>query len=846
MEFLSAPDLLTLSWLPSFKPLSVWRILDGQLLLKTFGVDIFNVNGLLNMVAWARSMGGHLVPHGNLPDEFGASDARNIIVIEQNSLRSLRHEVDTYCDAHAVQDTEGRWLKVRKSGESIFKEDQRTPVYIGEECTNGRWPPIVYESAARAWWCELEVPPDTSGYWAYERSKMIKGWLARAVPVLERMLVGLPDGPILWRTKFEGRIGDIDCQVVPLDFDQAKAAIGVDVDSAKSVISLRVGKEFEIALFHPENIAERALVLRLIEGVARLAGQASSQNHIDECLAVIVPDAMARQAHAFRARHFRDFVRTSVPRPPITIDADDAAALKLGLGWRVRSRNQGGDIRGKEECTAFLNDVVALLEDDLCNDLQQFDRSALIGLALRNHESAAIDRDLWSRTAGAVLSLHDNRDVSLQTIAEHEGKLNAVFQATRLLIEFALCESPLKGGIKPGRLDLSRLMVKASLIPGLGGWSDAIRWDAMDHRVRVTPLGDIHASQEFHDTILAPFGRAGNDVTVEEAVKNYAANLDEVEIRPTVGNTLDRLFLDAWQEEFGASLDDMRKFVDFVEDIGLRQGQAILTVPKSQLLDVKTSNATLAPEAAANIVDALTLRSRPLWRDIPEGYNEKDRHPWRFRRRLTVLRKPLIQLDHNVDPTIVVAPGILRDALMYMIGNYNRGDFPQWQLKPAMHSWAGESRKRIGHEFNQAVASRLSELGWQVEPEIAITKLLRKGFDRDYGDVDVLAWRPESGRVLVIECKDVQFRKTYGEIAEQLADFRGEVRDGKPDHLLRHLNRIEIIAKNSIQLINYLGFSRAPQMEGHLVFRNPVPMQFAWTRMAQRVALHTFARLNEL
>jgi hypothetical protein len=291
----------------------------------------------------------------------------------------------------------------------------------------------------------------------------------------------------------------------------------------------------------------------------------------------------------------------------------------------------------------------------------------------------------------------------------------------------------------------------------------------------------------------------------------------------------------------------MRKFVDFVEDIGWRQGQAILTVSKSQLLDVKTSNAILSPETAANIVDALTLRSRPLWRDIPEGYNEKDRHPWRFRRRLTVLRKPLIQLDHNVDPTIVVAPGILRDALLYMVGNYHRGDFPRWQLKPAMRSWAGESRKRTGHEFNQAVASRLKELGWQAESEIAITKLLRKGFDRDYGDVDVLAWQPESGRVLVIECKDVQFRKTYGEIAEQLTDFRGEVRgDGKPDLLLRHLNRIEVITENLSQLGHYLGLTQVPQLEGHLVFRNPVPMQFAWTRMAQRVSLHTFAGLNEL
>lgn len=57
-----------------------------------------------------------------------------------------------------------------------------------------------------------------------------------------------------------------------------------------------------------------------------------------------------------------------------------------------------------------------------------------------------------------------------------------------------------------------------------------------------------------------------------------------------------------------------------------------------------------------------------------------------------------------------------------------------------------------------------TELGWQVAPEIKLTKILRMPLDRDYGDVDVLAWSPTKGRVLIIECKDLQFKKTYGKL----------------------------------------------------------------------------------
>lgn len=114
-------------------------------------------------------------------------------------------------------------------------------------------------------------------------------------------------------------------------------------------------------------------------------------------------------------------------------------------------------------------------------------------------------------------------------MAEHQGELNAVFQATRLLVEFAICECPLKGRRKPGRLDMSRLMAKVLEIAGLGGWSDAIYWDAMEPRLRVTPLGDIHGNVTFHEEILAPYGRVGAELTIQQNVEDYAENLSEPE-----------------------------------------------------------------------------------------------------------------------------------------------------------------------------------------------------------------------------------------------------------------------------------------------------------------------------
>jgi len=126
-ECLSAPDLLTLSWVPEFKPLSLWRLLETQERVQALGVELQNVNGLLNLVAWGRLLGGHLVPHGEIPDNFCTGDVENFVAIEQNALRHLRHEVAVLWDTHVAIDVHGRWLQVRKKDRDCLK---KTATYL--------------------------------------------------------------------------------------------------------------------------------------------------------------------------------------------------------------------------------------------------------------------------------------------------------------------------------------------------------------------------------------------------------------------------------------------------------------------------------------------------------------------------------------------------------------------------------------------------------------------------------------------------------------------------------------------------------------------------------------------
>ena len=163
-----------------------------------------------------------------------------------------------------------------------------------------------------------------------------------------------------------------------------------------------------------------------------------------------------------------------------------------------------------------------------------------------------------------------------------------------------------------------------------------------------------------------------------------------------------------------------------------------------------------------------------------------------------------------------------------------------------MKAWAGTAANRRGSEFANEVAARLVELGWKAVPEINVSKILNKALERDYGDIDVLAWDARSQRVLLIECKDLHFHKTAGELAEQLGDFRGEMHDGKRDLLRKHLDRCEVLIKHADAVAAHVGLTATPQIEGWIVFSNPVPMLLAWDEFVSQVRVTTLAGLDSL
>lgn len=230
-------------------------------------------------------------------------------------------------------------------------------------------------------------------------------------------------------------------------------------------------------------------------------------------------------------------------------------------------------------------------------------------------------------------------------------------------------------------------------------------------------------------------------------------------------------------------------------------------------------------DEAASFLDRLTLPRRSGWnRDMPQRCTERDAFPWRFRRQLSLLMRPLVELGGEQRTWFVSVP-MLEKAFAYLVGNVFSGNFPQEFFGSAeMRSYIGGVANKRGHDFNAEVTEVFSESGLASKSEVEMTALGAPE-DEGLGDIDVLAWNPEDTKVYVVESKCLRPASTVSEVVQRLDDFAGD-REEK-DALGRHLRRLDWLETNRTYLEEFIGMPGADiHIVPMLVTNETVPMQF--------------------
>jgi hypothetical protein len=826
---LCMPDFMRLGWDHDATALRAWKLLDQEDAPRDRGITLSNINGFMNLYGYVHHQDFKLVP-----DEI----ASGFVGLATDFLTPLRHRLRTTLDQHvALAPDRQSWVEVQRQTTSVFFQESRDlPVYVSPGHAAGGVLLSCVETAARPWWIACHELPDDERHRsiAHQVWKMARDWLVRIVPVLERHLSHTPPGPVSLHLSFPG----IE------SYSHEAAVVGVLTTPPR--VEILDGKAFiecpptYLRTFaDAKNIGDRYMVAAIIRAIYALSGTSIDDALVMDLVQAIVRDDEARFLHMIPASTFGEMMHSalSLPRPRLLTPEDRAwSGLDLArvCGWTEPPGPVPAD-----KAAPLLNRAVAVLWERLREQLAGLERSSVIERALLNHDAIGKDLREWRLTAAALLALHDDKSDVVQAASNREGHRGLAGLTSRVIAEMALCTSPLGVGSTCAKADLDRLIADTATLLECAGQSDALHYELATHDLVVHPNGSLGFDTTFAETLHQPYMQAHGERGFRAAATDYG---DPFEIRAAGDDSVDAAFDAVFCKEFGLGLQELFDFAANLAKEALSRRMSQFRLPRSEVTDRLAAIGAIDPEF---VFKALALVPRKRWDEHhPSNAEARDWYPWRYNRRLSLTRRPLIQLSNRADTEVLIVPTLIEGAIRYLCEAFP-GRLPiELFDSAAMREWIGGAANRDGHRFNQTVADRLRALGYRVVSELKMTVF---GGKMQLGDVDVLAWRPETGVVHAIECKRLLFARTVGEIGERLREYTTIAEPGSDrTPVQKHLDRITFLRSATAPLATLTGIARdSLKLRSALVTDYIVPMQFSKEALRLMDTVTDFALLHE-
>jgi hypothetical protein len=687
---------------------------------------------------------------------------------------------------------------------------------------NGEFLAVV-ETPSRAWWVELSI---VDGPWRTFTTRIwdaAQRWLVRLAPRLEALLPGLPERPIHFRLEFP----DID-QLTDAEMSDATPPEPPRFELANGVIAIRPGVASLRGYMDATNSAERQLLVSMALAASELAGTAQDAEWADRLAMELTRSTDARFVHAIPASDATDIVGSylELPSPRFVFDEDRGWA-HLGLAF-----DAGAKAAGKvpsNDVGQLLQNAVLIIWERIKGKLEKLDRRSLVVRALLNHEAIDRDRREWQQTAAALRALHDDQADVLDAHNRTELRRSAAGLTSRALAEMAICTSPTTGGRPCTDIDLDDLIGEVAAMLDCAGQCDAHFYDLATSPLGVALNGDFQFDRGFGENTHVPYMFAQGDRAFHDAADSYANAFDmsapDAPLPPAP--KIDTDLKTAIRAEFGMDLEHLVETSHGLAELAIDAGQACFGMRKSELLAFfRQMNGAVDAERA---YAALVLLPRAEWNERkPKGALARDWQPWRMNRKLSLTRRPLIQIDETDDPEVIVASALVSKVVVRLF------DLADGRLGSEMFDtkeidrWLGKIVNERGHAFNHAVTAKLREIGLHAQPDQLMTLF---GGKKELGDVDVLAWDATTGTVWAIECKRLLLDRTIGEIGERLADYTTKgTRHNKRTPIQKHLDRVDFLRAN---LPAVAAMTKIPvgdvKLKAALVTDRIVPMQFTKT-----------------
>lgn len=810
-----APDIVLLMKFQAetFRHLMKARI--QGLWLEAQGVEIYNPSGDFGMYcSWRES------DYKLIPQELSLTHGRGVMLLG-DFMATVRQSLRRLNDEHMLLNHAGVYIPVARYGQnSYFRSHEKVPLYACPEAASSR----VLAGAAKteigtrwlvvfAGHLDLEGRRNAHHIWSSFLHKFYD-----VVAELDRISNGTL--PVVLEVCLE--VGRVAAASTHEGEEPAPLQGPIVRPFRPGVAMVILPANFYLQFMRLDNAAERVFLQGLAEGVrvaADTLGVSIPSELADSACDAALPLGGAKIIHAFALEYSIDRMLDDATDSAVYVDEADLSFARIGCAGDL-AKSDPYTIKGKKNCTDSLNKMVDEVWKQIESILQTVDRRALLDKGFRSIEAIHSDNAHWRKTANAVLSLHGNEAVAAAFKQDQIRSQTSL--ATRILMEMAVCECPVEGG---GELSLSEyewLLALVSLLIEVAYDSDAVDGGLIEPEMMILPNGEYGLDKGYQRSIVLPFvanqfegnyrAAAGEYEEIMKGRFDVGARRDESPYEPE--------FSQAFTAEYGLSPESLLECTSELLDMAVRAESKVVRTTVGEIRASLIANRRCSSEVCDAFFNQFCLKSRPQWAlaDKPFKFRQ-DIAPWRFRRRLSIMARPV--LIDGVLPESAAIFGIaqLINSWNYVTSRASIGRFPQeFFASSQMRAFVGHAANKHGALFEEEVAELLRAEGWQASTRVLLTSL---GGTQAQGDVDVLAWRGD-GTVLAIECKWLQQAGTVKEITEILKKFAGEERD----NLDKHLGRIRWLVDHPQELIRKVKPIGTVRFFSLLVTDTDVPMMY--------------------
>lgn len=714
------------------------------------------------------------------------------------------YATDLYKEAKILRDEHSvlRSNNERLTHVGVVKKDQYAPVYystsdLGFELqflVEGYYQPIWVSSDK-----EVKKMAKGSRSLYYEMTDAIAYWLWQCQEFVVDKLIALGADPILFKFNFddEDRFNPIERNFTR----DSQLSDHFKITSNRNQINITIPPSIIPYLYGTDNEGERELLRQLVDGFNLLLSNKGLSVIDQDGILKIIDNAAPLGS---KKKIFILDTADNLLLDPSNLDKHryiqnydinvvlDSLVPRLGPLCPPE-----GKITDKETKTKLTRDIVMkVLLPKLQTTISQYNSELLLRRLIGLNESLIRKReDLRVKTPTRIACFVSFEE---QTRDLHDSlvKINQTTIAVRCLIEHLAAE-PINGTKIISTTGIDELVAIMSSIIDWGSLGDQIEFDLFDIKMGILPSKRVGTEKKLFKEIFDPYYASKSIENVKGALDTFEQVFPQH--NPISGKEIPESLDNAFNSEFNISLTRICEFIDCLGKIAFNQDKAYACLSKSKLFIEINEHDFFSREEFENTLMYLCLFNRGKVHKIPKGFDSFDISPWRFNRRLSLLRKPLVVVDTESadDPLIYWGLRQVLVSRLYLNDQCrtNRLRVPE---DGPIQKVLGKLSQHNGTELVKSVFREVEGENLIVDSEVPINPKSFLKNDKDIGDVDVLVIDPNTKTIYSLECKSMAPSRNIKEMVEEVGKLFGS--DSKKGWIDKHVERDEWL-KNNLELL---------------------------------------------